>query len=104
MDEHSALRALDQLIQLETEAVRIYDPALKIVTDSVIRTQLEELNARHAGHAEQLSRQVLKMANEMIAVHWGVITSAALRESLGDGASYLNYAQSMARMSFYETK
>ena len=82
MDEKTALKTLDQLIQLETKAVRTYDQALETVTDSNIRRQLEDLKARHAHHAEQLSREVLKMANEMIAEHWDAITSAALREPL----------------------
>jgi rubrerythrin len=84
MDEKTTLKTLDQLIQLETKAVRTYDLALETVTDSVIRAQLEDLKARHACHAEQLSSQVLKMANEMIAEHWDAITSAALREPLSE--------------------
>ena len=82
MDETTTLKTLDQLIQLETKAVRTYDQALETVTDSVIRAQLENLKARHADHAQQLSSEVLKMANEMIAQHWDAITSAALREAL----------------------
>ncbi|WP_020590092.1 DUF2383 domain-containing protein [Desulfobacter curvatus] len=84
MDKKRTLKTLDQLIQLETKAVRTYDQALETVTDSVIRAQLEDLKARHADHAEQLSSEVLKMANEMIAKHWDAITSAALREPLPD--------------------
>lgn len=82
MNKARTLRTLDQLIQLETKAVRTCDQALETVTDPVIRGQLEDLKARHAGHAEQLSREVLKMAHEMIAAHWDAITSAAHQEQL----------------------
>nr|WP_319491526.1 hypothetical protein [uncultured Desulfobacter sp.] len=84
MNAKTTLRTLEQLIQLETKAVRTYDQALETVTDSDIRSQLEDLKARHVHHAEQLSCKVIKMANEMIAEHWDAITSAALREPLPD--------------------
>lgn len=84
MDAKTTVKTLDQLIQLETNVVRTYDQALATVTDSDIRRRLEELKARHAHHAEQLSCEVLKMANEMIAENWDAITSAALREPLPD--------------------
>jgi len=84
MDEKITLRTLDQLIQLEAKAIRTYDLALETVTDSDIRRQLENLKVRHTRHAEQLSIEVLKMANEMIAEHWDAITSAALRKGCPD--------------------
>lgn len=82
MDKKTTLKTLDQLIQLETKAVLTYDQALETVNDSTIRAQLEILKARHTDHAEQLSNQILKMANEMIAEHWDAITSAALRGNM----------------------
>lgn len=84
MNEATTLKTLDRLIQLETRAVRTYDQALATVTDPVIREQLEELKARHADHAEQLSSKVLKMAHGMIAEHWDAITLAAFQELLPD--------------------
>ena len=112
MDEKTTLRTLDQLIQLEANAVRTYDQALETVADSDIRRQLEDLKARHANHAEQLSRQVLKMANAMIAEHWDAITLAALRKPLPesrremnrDTGGYFNAAQSIACMSSSERR
>ena len=80
MDEATTLKTLDQLIQMENKAARTYDLVLETVTDPIIRAQLKAVRSRHVDHAEQLSREVLKMANEMIAEHWDAITSAALCE------------------------
>ncbi len=92
MDKKTTLKTLEQLIQLETKAILTYDQALETVTDSVIRAQLESLKARHADHAELLSSQILKMANEMIAEHWDAITSAALRGQIPEAGPKMRFA------------
>ena len=80
MDEDRTLKTLDQLIQLDTQAIRTYDLALKTVADPVIRTRIEKMKAQHTHHAEQLSRDILKMVHNQIATHWDAITCAALKE------------------------
>ncbi|MCG8552707.1 MAG: PA2169 family four-helix-bundle protein [Desulfobacterales bacterium] len=92
MDKKTTLKILDQLIQLETKVVLTYDQALETVNDSAVRAQLESLKARHADHAEQLSSQILKMANEMIAEHWDAITLAALRGQMSDSEPKMRIA------------
>lgn len=92
MNKKTILKTLDQLMQLETNAVLTYDRALETVTDPATRAHLESLKARHAENAEQLSSQILKMANEMIAEHWDAITLAALRGQMPESGPEIRFA------------
>lgn len=89
MDEAMTLKTLDQLIQLDTQAIQTYDLALKTVTDPAIRTRLEKLKAQHTHHAEQLSRDITKMVHNQIATHWDAITCAALEEQQSESVSQM---------------
>ena len=70
MNEEKVLMTLDELMQLDMNAVQAYDQAIGSITDTVIRERLQEFKARHADQAKQLGDEIIKMVSGIMARHW----------------------------------
>ena len=60
MDNKNLLKMLNQLVQLDVDALNAYDLALDAVDDDVIRTRLEVFKTHHLNHVNRLQEEITK--------------------------------------------
>jgi hypothetical protein len=68
MDENLA-KHLTTLAQMDTDAVAVYDEALKHVTDEDVKKSLEAFRGEHEFHAKALSEAILRLFGTAPVLH-----------------------------------
>jgi rubrerythrin len=84
--EEDLQKKLTGLAQLDTDAVTVYDEAMKHVTDDEVKTNLQGFRAEHDFHAKQLSETINRM--------WGVTPELKV-DVMGHMADWFTSMRSM---------
>jgi rubrerythrin len=62
---HHAIRTLLDLLQLDGDALRLYDTALDHIDDFEARTELEHFRAEHERHVGELTKLIFDLGGEV---------------------------------------
>lgn len=65
MSDKDVIQTLNELIQLDFDATKIYDQALEHVDDPIVREDLELFRADHERHIVELTRAVEELGGEV---------------------------------------
>lgn len=64
MDTKELIGKLESLVQLDTDAVHVYDEALEHVTDDEVRGRFEHFKGEHRFHSEKLSEIIVRLGGD----------------------------------------
>lgn len=64
MDTNQTIKELNELIQLDIDAIQAYDQAISNVSETNVKQQLETFKADHHRHVTELSDEVRKVGGQ----------------------------------------
>lgn len=64
MDTNQTIKELNDLIQLDIDAIQAYEQAISNVTEANVKTQLDAFKADHHRHVTELSDEVRKAGGQ----------------------------------------
>lgn len=65
MERDELLHELESLAQLDTDAVRVYDEAIKHADEEDVRTNFERFQGEHRYHGQQLSVEITRLGGKL---------------------------------------
>ena len=68
MDQQKSLLKLQQLCQLDIDAIGTYDAALARVSDDEVKTRLQEFRIDHVRHVQDLNALIVKMGGDPLGL------------------------------------